>query len=213
MKKLLIFVVFGFFCAFMFAQDNYLGASVHPQLGRLASLQASGEMRAVDMEFNLGRVLGKGKIFETGIGIQQRSFRFRYFKNLENQPKEGTLPQQSTLLIAPARIRLHLNQRSEGHHQVWLNLGYIYGRRILVDTWARTDRANGTEATPEPTLAGKNFHFVEFGLEMDAPLGQKHRIGLGLNYTQTITPAGTSSHFNGSFQFAGIKIRFSRRTW
>lgn len=199
--------------ALLQAQGNYIGATLHPQLGKLTSPVARGVAGAGNFELNLGRDLKKGKVFETGLGVRQQGFRFSYPNDYGLLGRESEYYQRSTLLIAPARIRFHINQRSEGKHQLWINLGYIYGRRILADAWLIYDDEPDATVKHELEAGGKNYHFAEFGFEVDAPLGENHRIGLSINYTAGVTTLQTGSYQNTVFSLPGIKIRFARRKW
>lgn len=195
------------------AQGNYIGASLHPQLGKLTSLHGKGASSAGNFEVNLGKDLKKGMVFETGLGVRQQGFRITLPNDLGLLGRERHYQQRSTILIAPARMRFHLNQRSEGKHQLWINLGYIYGRRILGDAWLIYDDETEASAEHEQVVGAKNFHFAEFGFEVDAPIGEKHRIGLGINYTAGVTTIPSGSYLNTVFHLPGIKIRFARRKW
>jgi hypothetical protein len=198
--------------AFLHAQENYFGASLHPQLGKMVA-DSRGTALAGNFELNLGRKVKNGIIFETGLGLRQQGFRFRFPNDYGILGEDKDYCQRSTMVIAPARFRFHLNQRSEGRHQLWINLGYIYGRRILADAWYIYDDRTDPIVEHELQAGGKNYHFAEFGFEVDAPLGEKHRIGLSINYTAGITTVQRGSYINTVFSLPGIKIRFARRRW
>ncbi|MEM6272939.1 MAG: hypothetical protein AAF998_26220 [Bacteroidota bacterium] len=200
MKKLVLLLLFGVAGPFAFAQNSFTALTVNPRLG----IGARDVAPAFSLEYNLGKRLRKGFEVETGLGLQTRGVRFRYRKM---SPEHSA----GTLAVLPTRVRFRLNANREGKHQVWLNLGYIYGRAMFANGWALFQPEN--ESRTNASAERQNFHFGEMGFEIDAPLGTHHRIGFGINYTRSLTPNRENRYFNSFLHLPGFRIRIARHRW